>query len=323
MASRLSDQSNPKNERWGDISGSAHAQTGLTQIKAVDALPDLVVFRDIGEMVMIKDIIVNLSSETTTNYAVSVASAFQAHLAGVSFFYEPIVPVTDMGGIPADYIEAQRAENEKIATDAKVGFDETVRRAVLSSESRIVTAEFAEAPNIFSRLARRFDLSVVSQAGSNKHVLDELIIESALFDSGRPVVVVPYIQRAALTLKRVMVCWDGSRNAARAVSDAMPFLEKAETVEVVTIVGEKGKSDELPGADIAQHLARHGLKVELRRESPGTIDVANELLSLAADLSTDFLIMGGYGHSRLREFILGGATRGMLASMTVPTLMSH
>ena len=135
--------------------------------------------------------------------------------------------------------------------------------------------------------------------------------------------VVPYIQKTGLTLNRAMVCWDGSRNAARAVSDALPLLAQAENVEVVTIIGEKGKSDELPGADIAQHLARHGLKVELRRVSLGKTDVANNLLSIAADLSADFLVMGGYGRSRLREFILGGATRGILASMTVPTLMSH
>ncbi len=272
---------------------------------------------------MIKDIIVNLSSETTTTFAVSVAGVFEAHLAAVSFNYEPIVPVTDLGGIPFDYIEAQQVENEKVATDAKAQFDETALRTGLSSESFIVKAEFAEAPNIFGRLARRFDLSVVSQAGRDKHALDELIIESALFDSGRPVLVIPYIQKSALTLNRVMVCWDGSRNAARAVSDAMPFLEKAGTVEVVTIIGEAGKSDELPGADIAQHLARHGLKVELQRQSTGTIDVANQLLSLAADISADLIVMGGYGHSRLREFILGGATRGMLAAMTVPTVMSH
>jgi hypothetical protein len=225
---------------------------------------------DIGEMVMMKDIVVNLSSETTTNFAVSIASAFEAHLAGVSFLYEPIIPVTDMGGIPVDYIEAQRAENEKVATEAKARF-EKIRRAGLSSESGILSAELAEAPNIFGRIARRFDLSVVSQADPSKNVVDELIIERALFESGRPVVVVPYIQKAALTLNRVMVCWDGSRNAARAVSDAMPFHEKAKTVDVLTIVGEKGKSDELPGADIAQHLARHGLKVELRRVSPETL----------------------------------------------------
>ncbi len=272
---------------------------------------------------MIKDIIVNLSSETTTNFAVSVASVFEAHLAAVSFNYEPIVLPGDMGGIPFDYIEAQQAENEKVATDAKVQFDETALRAGLSSESRIVKAEFAEAPNIFGSLARRFDLSIVSQAEPKKRAVDELIIEGALFDSGRPVLVTPYIQKSGLTLNRVMVCWDGSRNAARAASDAMPFLQKAGTIEVVTITGEAGKSDELPGADIAQHLARHGLKVVLQRQSTGAIDVANQLLSLAADISADFIVMGGYGHSRLREFILGGATRGILNAMTVPTLMSH
>jgi nucleotide-binding universal stress UspA family protein len=137
------------------------------------------------------------------------------------------------------------------------------------------------------------------------------------------VIVVPYIQRAGLTLNRVMACWDGSRCAARAISDAMPLLLKAKTVDLITIVGETGKSDEIAGADIAKHLARHDIKIELRRVSAGHIDVANNLLSLAADLSADFLVMGGYGHSRLREFVLGGATRGVLKSMTVPVLMSH
>lgn len=273
---------------------------------------------------MIKDIVVNLSTEATTNFAVSVASTLQAHLAGVSFLYEPIVlPVTDMGGILIDYIEAQRAENEQSAKNAKSRFDDSVGRAGLSSESGIIETEIAEASGIFARIARRFDMSVVSQAQPNKIVPDELIVEGALFESGRPVFVVPYIQKTGLTLNRAMVCWDGSRSAARAVSDALPLLARVENVDVVTIIGEKGKSDELPGADIAQHLARHGLKVELKRFSLGKSDVANNLLSIAADLSADFLVMGGYGHSRLREFILGGATRGILTSMTGPTLMSH
>jgi nucleotide-binding universal stress UspA family protein len=273
---------------------------------------------------MIKDIIVNLSTtDTTVNFAASVANTFEAHLAGVAFLYEPIVVVADMGGVPVDFIEAQRAVNEKNANDAIARFDQAVRRAGLSFESRVVDATIADAPDVFGRIARRFDLSVVGQAEPNKSAPDELIIEGALFESGRPVLIVPYIQRTGLTLNRVMVCWDGSRNAARAVSDAMPFLARAKTVDVVTIVGEKGKSDELPGADIAQHLARHSVRVELSRISLGDIDVANNLLSLAADTSADFLIMGGYGHSRLREFILGGATRGILAAMTIPTLMSH
>ncbi len=134
---------------------------------------------------------------------------------------------------------------------------------------------------------------------------------------------VPYIQKAGLTLDRVMVCWDGSRNAARAAADALPFLSHAKRVDVVTITGERTKSDELPGADIAHHLARHGLNINLERIVAVGTDVADTILSRAADTGVDFIVMGGYGHSRFREFVLGGATRGILAAMTVPTLLSH
>jgi nucleotide-binding universal stress UspA family protein len=103
----------------------------------------------------------------------------------------------------------------------------------------------------------------------------------------------------------------------------MPFLHKAGAVEVVIVTSEPPKSDEVAGADIGQHLARHGLNVEVKRIVSTDMDVANTLLSHAADISADFMVMGGYGHSRLREFVLGGVTRAILASMTVPVLMSH
>jgi nucleotide-binding universal stress UspA family protein len=120
-----------------------------------------------------------------------------------------------------------------------------------------------------------------------------------------------------------MVCWDGSRSAARAIGDAMPLLARAREVEVVVVDEGTGRNDEIPGADIAHHLARHGLKIKLQRIVAGDVDVANILLSHAADAGSDLIVMGGYGHSRLREFVLGGATRGILSSMTVPTLMAH
>jgi hypothetical protein len=155
------------------------------------------------------------------------------------------------GGIPIDYIEVQRAENKRSAKKAKSRFDEAVRQAGLSSESAIIKAEPAEVASVFARIARRFDMSVVTQAEPNKPIVDELIVEGVLFESGRPVFVVPYVQKTGLTLNRAMVCWDGSRNAARAVSDALPLLARTENVDVVTIIGERGKSDELPGVDIA------------------------------------------------------------------------
>ena len=120
-----------------------------------------------------------------------------------------------------------------------------------------------------------------------------------------------------------MVCWDGSRAATRAIADCMPFLEKAKQVEIVIVADKPAKGDEIPGADLGQHLARHGLKVDVKRITSPDIDVASTILSYAADSSADMIVMGGYGHSRLREFVLGGVTRGILETMTVPVLMSH
>ncbi len=152
---------------------------------------------------------------------------------------------------------------------------------------------------------------------------DVLVDEGVLFESGRPVIFVPYIQKAPLKLDRVMVCWDGSRVATRAIADAMPLLQKAKKVEIVVVSDKGSKADEAPGADLAKHLARHDLQVELKRITSPDIDVASTVLSYAADSNADMIVMGGYGHSRLREFILGGMTRSMLESMTVPVLMSH
>lgn len=276
---------------------------------------------------MIKDLVVSLSVGASRDaagpYAISVAEAFGAHVAGVAFSYEPVIPPTIMGTIPASFVESQRDENDRAANDARAKFDEAARRAGVSSESRTLSASLAGSADRFATIARRFDLAVVGQAEPDRAAPEELIVENALFSSGRPVLIVPYIQKAELTLDRVMVCWDASRNAARAIADAMPFLKRARVIDVVIVASERIKSDEIPGADIGQHLARHDLKVEVRRIVSPDTDVASTILSHAADTAADFIVMGGYGHSRLREFILGGATRGMLQAMTLPTLMSH
>jgi nucleotide-binding universal stress UspA family protein len=276
---------------------------------------------------MIKDLVVNLSVGASRDaagpYAISVAEAFGAHVAGVAFSYEPVIPPTIMGTVPASFIESQRSESDKAANDAVARFNDAARRAGVSSESRALSAGLAGAADRYAEIARRFDLAVVGQTEPDRAAPEELIIEGALFSSGRPLLVVPYIQKSGLTLQRVMVCWDASRNAARAIADAMPLLRRAKAIDVVIVASERVKSDELPGADIGQHLARHGLKVEVKRIVSPDTDVASTILSHAADTSADFIVMGGYGHSRLREFILGGATRGILKSMTLPTLMSH
>lgn len=277
---------------------------------------------------MIKDIVANLSlrdsPDVAVRFAVSVAAAFNAHLAGIAFIYEPIIPMMiDMYGIPPDVIEPQRVENERAAKGAVARLDEASRSAGVAAEAHMLDAAVATAPGVFARLARRFDLSILGQPEPEQPALDRLIVEAALFDTGRPVLVVPYIQRAGLKLDRILLCWDGSHSAARAAADALPFLRRGKLVEVVTVASGPAKSDEMPGADIAHHLARHNVEVELKRIVTAETDVATTILSHAADSSADFLVMGGYGHSRLREFVLGGMTREILTSMTVPTLMSH
>ncbi len=175
----------------------------------------------------------------------------------------------------------------------------------------------------FGRIARRFDLCVVAQPESEGAAVAKMIVEGALFDSGRPVIVVPYIQTAPFKVDRIMICWDGSRPAVRAVADAMPLLALAERTEVVIVADKTKKEDELDGIDIGQHLARHGVDATINRIIRNEIDIAEVLLSHAADSGADMIVMGGYGHSRLREFLLGGVTRSMLGSMTVPVLMAH
>lgn len=275
---------------------------------------------------MLKDVVVNLSSQGprdfAAEYATSIAAMFGAHITGVSFVYEPVIPDGMLGGVPVDLIELQRQENSKAANDAISRFDAAAKKAGLSAETRLLDATFGGAATRFAQISRRFDLVVVGQAQREGGPADDLVIEGALFESGRPLVVVPYIQRRGITLERVLACWDGSRTAARAIGDAMPLLERAKAVEVV-IVAEERKSEEMTGANMSAHLVRHGVAASVKRIAKGDIAIQDALLSYAADSGADFMVMGGYGHSRLREFILGGVTRGILASMTLPVLMSH
>ncbi len=275
---------------------------------------------------MIKDIVVSLGlgeQDPAGTYAISVAEKFEAHLLGVAVSYEPIIPGTVMGGVPPDIIESQRTESNKRANAAIARFEQAAKRAGISMETRTITASVAGAADQIGRIARRFDLVVVGQPGRKPSVPEQVVDEGVLFESGRPVIFVPYIQKGGMKADRIMVCWDGSRAASRAVADAMPLLKKAKQVEIVIVSNKPAKDDELPGADLGQHLARHGLRIDIKRITSPDTDVPSTILSHAADSSADMIVMGGYGHSRLREFVLGGVTRGLLESMTVPVLMSH
>jgi nucleotide-binding universal stress UspA family protein len=276
---------------------------------------------------MIKDLVVNLggggSPDVTAGFAISMAKAYGAHVVGVAFVFEPVIPGSLLGGIPTDLIEVQREENAKAAEAAVASFQAAAGAAGVSAETRLLDASIAGAADLFGRIARRFDIAVVGQAQRDQGVSEELLIEGALFGSGRPVIVVPRTQTQAMALDQVMICWDGSRPAARAIGDAIPLLERAKSIEIVVVTGERDKSGEITGANMKRHLARHGINVEIKRIPAGQVDAQTAILAHAANSGAEFIVMGGYGHSRLREFILGGVTRGILRSMPVPVLMSH
>jgi nucleotide-binding universal stress UspA family protein len=275
---------------------------------------------------MIKDIIVNLehkiARDPARDFAITIAETFDAHVAGVAFAYTPDFPGYVMLEIPSNIVAQVTAESEKAALAAIERFEAAARRSLIASEHRLFKAIGASAPLILSKLARRFDLSVFMQSEPNGVDNDD-VIETSLFQSGRPLIVVPYIQKDGLKLDRVVCCWDGSRAAARAINDALPLLVRATTVDLLIVLNEKTNQNEIRGAEIAKHLARHDVKVQIVPVPAADIDVTNAILSYVAEVSGTLIVMGGYGHAKLREVILGGVTRDMLKSMTVPVFMSH
>ena len=281
---------------------------------------------------MIKNILVNLSvganqGHAAEDFAIALAGAFSAHVTGIAFIYDTQVPVTypklGYGEAPAGVIDALKRENESLAQAACDRFTKATSLAGVPAEVRTLRASFAGSTTRFGEVARRFDLAVVGQVEPGTNAYETNIAEGALFASGRPMIVVPHDHKAPLRLDRVMVCWDGGVAAARAVGDAIPLLARAGQIEVVTIAGERGKPAEGEDTDIGQHFARHGLKADIRRLAKGHADVADTLLSHGAETGADFIVMGGHGHSRVRDFFLGSVTDVVLRSVKVPVLMSH
>lgn len=165
---------------------------------------------------MIKDIVVNLSvgGKSTADYAVSVASAFEVHVVGIAYVYDVNIPMSELGYNPGgafDVTDALRRDNEAAAKAALDRFAAAAARAGVSAEPRMLSASFDNAGDQFCRIARRFDLAIVGQTEPDGRAVEAAISENTLFGSGRPMIVVPYIQKAPFKLDRVMVCWDGSR----------------------------------------------------------------------------------------------------------------
>ncbi|MFQ5774919.1 MAG: universal stress protein [Kiloniellaceae bacterium] len=256
--------------------------------------------------------------------AIALARAHGAHLTGLYVGVDPVLPANLRAEVPPHFLATLRDQLDERIASAEARFTAAVERAGLSADCRTARCPATSVPEVIARHARYADLVILGQREPDERGdVEGDVAEDVVLSSGRPALVIPYIGAGKTLGERVMVAWDAGREAARAVGDAMPMLERAGSVVVLVINPRKGDHGQEPGADISLHLARHGIKVEAQQIDAKELTVADALLSRLADEAIDLLVMGAYGHSRLREWVLGGTTRQIFEQMTVPVLMSH
>ena len=254
--------------------------------------------------------------------ACALATEHEAHLAGLHVIADPYIPFQAAPGyVPAEFIESQRDIGEARAKEAEEKFLAGTGRNGVQGEWRLGNGEASRVLGIHARYA---DVTVVGQSGDPQGGGDPDLPSVVAMLAARPVIVVPRYGTFKEIGKRVLVCWNASREATRAVNDALPLLQRAAKVTVLAVNPQQGEGHgELPGADISHYLARHGVRAEANKTFVDDIEVGELILSRAADLGADLIVMGAYGHSRLQEWVFGGVTRTLLTSMTRPVLISH
>lgn len=271
-----------------------------------------------------KTILVHVDSDQRSvmrvELAITLARRFDAHVVGLNV--QPLVRFPPYVAADPMIVEYQERAAAKEAADAEALFRKVTSAAGLASaEWRIDEDGLVDTIVCHARYA---DLLVLGQRDpAESWTAGPDFTNEVLLAAGRPVLVVPYAGTFKQVGNRVLVAWNASREAARAVTDAIPLLRAAATVKVITINPHGNRHGDLPGADIGLYLTRHGVRVEVTRDDAVSIDIGNELLSRAADFDADLIVMGAYGHSRLKELVMGGATRTIIGSMTVPVLLSH
>lgn len=276
-----------------------------------------------------KSIVVHLDASERAVYrleiALLLAKRFKAHLDAVYAVFTPEPRAFSvMGGLAAWYETHQGQRQERCRSLERL-FHSGVARAGLSGDW--IEAQ-ARAREKVARCGRCADLIIAGQDDPNdpETYIADHFAESLVMTAGRPLLLLPYSGVFPNVGSHVLVAWDGSREATRAMHDALPFLKEARQVTLVTIGAMKGEQPggRIPGADIASTLARHDVRVTVREtDKASDSSVGDALLSEARSVGANLIVMGGYGHARWQEVVLGGATRTMLHAMTMPVLMSH
>ena len=280
----------------------------------------------------LKDILVHMDTTarnaTRLEAAARLAARHGAHLIGVhvidipsvNYFYGAAMPFVPAN--PEEIVDRIRAEARQAAEPVEAAFRDCLNRNGLQGEWRMVEGS---PPAMVALHARYADLCIVGQPNPYEPQDADAVTVSTVMTSGRPVLAIPFAGDFPVIGERVLVAWNASREAARAVNDALPLLTGAKQVTVLAINPQRGVAGhgDVPAADIALHLARHGLQAEAAHTVAKDISDGEALLSYAADVGADLIIAGAYGHSRARELVFGGVTRTLIAEMTAPVLLSH
>ena len=275
-----------------------------------------------------KTILVHIDHNARANerirIAIELAKQNEAHLIGLAVSASLVTPylgaMDPMGGYAAGLIET----HERLARVAASDFEAQALAAGLHSyESRV---DGSDAVTAVRRQARYTDLVIVGQTDKSTVSISSPsnLPQATVLEAGKPVLIIPYVGVYTALAQNIFVLWNASREAARAAGDALPFLKLAKNVRVSVFDAKSGTptSEQVPGSEAAHYLARHGVNVTITRDSSDG-DVGSAVLSRVADHHADLIVMGGYGHSRFREWVLGGVSQSILEHMTVPVLMSH
>jgi nucleotide-binding universal stress UspA family protein len=262
-------------------------------------------------------------SDALISYAVSVAKALNAYPTAAW-------PRRDALGLEDGSLEARLEIAAGAAAARKARAREVLSAFADAAKAEAVDAEILEPEvhqdpprDVLPRFARAFAFTMIQQRDPGRAPMRDDLTAALLAESGRPVWVVPAVQRAPAQFKRIMIAWDGGVSAARAFSEATFLMERAERVDIVAITGAQTHRAVIQGGErLAARLARAGVAGEFR-SLPSEEDAANALLSYAADMSADLMVSGGYSHSPLRESLFGGVTRTFLTSMTLPMFFAH
>jgi nucleotide-binding universal stress UspA family protein len=279
----------------------------------------------------LKDILVHLddpaSGASALSAAIALARRHGAHITGLHA-YNFDLPLMMLSGGYIDprmldsFLEEGRRGIDSKRLAAQALFEDALRQAGISGDWRAVEGDIG---GVLTHHARYADLIVFGRPAETGNPLVD-IAETVMFGAGRPLLLVPPVLPHPTVGERVLIGWNGTREAARAVADALPLLRQAEAVHILSVaVAETGEqtAGRLQASDLALHLSRHDVRVSASTVAASGVEAQDVLLNTAADRSADLLVVGGYGRGRLRELILGGVTRSLFRRATIPVLFSH